>query len=201
MTKLGQTGEGSGARRGRRRRWIVAVLGVLGLVVLVVWAARRRPPLPLPQPSHSAESQATMESLALTEIQAGERRWILAAEKAEFLKERNEIRISGVEVDFMEPKEDRIRVKCQEGLINTKTRVLTLKGQVELGYRDLQIRTSQVTYKPAERLLLAPEEVTLEGPRLRVQGKGLRVELADKKLVLAQHHLTEVKLGGREPRL
>ncbi len=201
MTKLGQAGEGSGARRGRRRRWIVAVLVVLGLVVLVVWAARRPPPPPPPQPSPSAESQATMESLALTEIQAGERRWILAAEKAEFLKERNEIRISGVEVDFIEPKEDRIRVKCQEGLINTKTRVLTLKGQVELGYRDLQIRTSQVTYQPAERLLLAPEEVTLEGPRLRVQGKGLRVELADKKLVLAQHRLTEVKLAGREPRL
>jgi LPS export ABC transporter protein LptC len=172
---------------------------VLGLVALMVWAARRPPPPPPPSPA--AESQATMESLALTEIQAGEKRWILAAEKAEFLKDRSEIRIRGVEVDFIDPKEDRIRVRCQEGLINTKTRGLTLKGQVELGYRDLLIRTSQVTYQPAERLLLAPEEVTLEGPRLRVQGKGLRVELADKRLVLAQHHLTEVKLAGREPRL
>ena len=72
---------------------------------------------------------------------------------------------------------------------------------MELGYRDPQIRASQVTYLPAERLLLAPGEVTLEGPKLRVQGKGLRVELAHKKLVLAQHRLTEVKLAGREPRL
>jgi hypothetical protein len=41
---------------------------------------------------------------------------------------------------------------------------------------------------------LAPEDVVLSEPTLRIQGKGLRVELADKKLVLAQHRLTEVKV-------
>jgi hypothetical protein len=41
--------------------------------------------------------------------------------------------------------------------------------------------------------LLAPEEVVLTEPNLKVRGKGLKVELAHKRLVLAQHQLTEIK--------
>jgi hypothetical protein len=36
--------------------------------------------------------------------------------------------------------------------------------------------------------------VVLTEPTLRVQGKGLQVWLADKRLALAQHRLTEVKV-------
>ena len=67
---------------------------------------------------------------------------------------------------------------------------------MEVQRGDLLIKTSTVTYQPAGRLLLAPEEVSLEEPGLRVQGKDLKVELAAKKLVLAQHRLTEVKTEG-----
>ncbi|OGP72385.1 MAG: hypothetical protein A2Z73_03525 [Deltaproteobacteria bacterium RBG_13_60_28] len=62
----------------------------------------------------------------------------------------------------------------------------------------MRITTNLVTYQPVGRLLLAPDEVTLEEPRLKVQGKGLKVELAEKKLVLAQHRLTQVKVQGME---
>jgi LPS export ABC transporter protein LptC len=185
------------AKQGRWK-WILGLILLLGLVVLVIWAARR-PPAPKPTiPSPTAESQTKMESLALTEIQDGDKRWVLAAQKAEFLKDQNEIRISGVQVEFFEAKGEHIRVQCQEGLINTKTRFLTLKGEVALDYQDLHIRTDLVTYQPVGRVLLAPDEVTLESSRLKVEGKELRVELADRKLILAQHRLTEIKVQGWE---
>jgi LPS export ABC transporter protein LptC len=139
-----------------------------------------------------------METLALTEIQEGDKRWTLEAQRADFLKDRMEIRISGVKVEFFGGPGKTVRVKAQEGLINTKTRVLTLKGDVEMVSGDLRITTSIATYQPGGRLLLAPEEVTLEEPRMKVQGKGLKVELAEKKLVLAQHRLTQIKVQGLE---
>jgi LPS export ABC transporter protein LptC len=139
-----------------------------------------------------------METLALTEIQEGDKRWTLEAKNADFLKDQNQIRISGVKVEFFGGPDKVVRVKAQEGLINTKDRLLTLKGEVEMVSGDLRITTSMVTYQPAGRLLLAPEEVTLEEPRLKIQGKGLKVELAEKKLVLDQHRLTQLKVQGME---
>jgi len=183
--------------RPRSRKWLWGGLLLLAVAALVVWALWPPPPPP-PKPVPTAESKARMESLALTEIQEGDKRWTLEAQNADFLKDQDQVRISGVKVQFFGGPEKMISVKAQEGLINTKTRVLTLKGDVEMVSGGLRITTSIATYQPAGRLLLAPEEVTLEEPRMKVQGKGLKVELAEKKLVLAQHRLTQVKVQGME---
>ncbi|MDP1762168.1 MAG: LPS export ABC transporter periplasmic protein LptC, partial [Deltaproteobacteria bacterium] len=71
---------------------------------------------------------------------------------------------------------------------------LTLNGQVEIKRGDLLVTTSEATYLPADRVLLAPEHVVITEPGLKVEGRGLRVELAAKKLVMAQHHLTELQV-------
>jgi LPS export ABC transporter protein LptC len=175
--------------------WLLAVALVL---VVGVWglAGRRTPPPPPPKPAPAAEkSGGRMQGLSLTEIQEGDRRWVLEATKADFHKDQLEVSISGVRVEFFGPGEH-VKVKADEGLFNTKTRGLTLKGRVELQRGEMLITTSTAIYQPEGRLLLAPEDVTMEEPGLRVEGKGLTVQLADKKLVLAQHRLTEVKTQG-----
>jgi LPS export ABC transporter protein LptC len=174
----------------RKWKWLLGLgLAVLAVGLWGIWG-RRPPPPPAPQPPAAAKSR--MEKLSLTEIQEGDKRWILEAQKADFRQEQSEVSITGVGVEFFGPGEH-IRVKADEGLFHTKTRVLTLKGQVEMQRGDLLIKTSLATYQPNERLLLAPEEVVLTEPNLKVRGKGLTVELAHKRLVLAQHQLTEIK--------
>lgn len=171
---------------------LLAGLGVWGLYEL------NRPAPPPPKPPAPAEAKARMETLALTEIQEGNKRWTLEAQSADFLKEKMEVRITGVKVEFFGGPDEIVKVKALEGVINTKTRGLTLKGQVEMVSGDLHITTDLVTYQPGERLLLAPEEVTLEEPRLKIQGKDLQVKLAEKKLILAQHRLTQIKVPNME---
>jgi LPS export ABC transporter protein LptC len=134
-----------------------------------------------------------MEGLSLTEIHEGDKTWVLEAKKADFHPEQTTIDISVVRVEFFGPGED-IRVKADAGLFNTKTRVLTLTGQVEMRRGDLLVQTSVATFVPEERALLAPEEVVITEPGLRVEGKGMRVELAAKKLIMTQHHLTELQV-------
>jgi LPS export ABC transporter protein LptC len=175
----------------RKWKWLLGLgLAVLAVGFWGIWGRRPPPPLSAPQPPAAAKSR--MEKLSLTEIQEGDKRWILEAQKADFRQEQSEVSITGVGVEFFGPGEH-IRVKADEGLFHTKTRVLTLKGQVEMQRGDLLIKTSLATYQPNERLLLAPEEVVLTEPNLKVRGKGLTVELAHKRLVLAQHQLTEIK--------
>ncbi len=159
------------------------------ILALGAWELWGHQPPP-PEPAASVQDPR-MEGLSLTEIHEGNRTWGLEAKKADFHPEQSTITISGVRVEFFGPGED-LRVKADEGLFHTKTRVLTLKGQVEMQRGDLLIKTSEVTYLPAKRALVAPDNVVIQEPRLKVEGKDLRVELATKKLFMAQHRLTEV---------
>jgi lipopolysaccharide export system protein LptC len=163
---------------------------ILGVGAWGLWG--RRPPPPPPKPAATAQ-QPRMEGLSLTEIHEGDKTWVLEAKKADFHPEQDTVSISGVRVEFFSPGED-IRVKAEAGVFNTKTRVLTLEGQVEMQRGDLRVTTSEATFLPAERVLLAPEHVVITEPGLKVEGRGLRVELANKKLVMAQHHLTEFQV-------
>ncbi|MCX5893435.1 MAG: LPS export ABC transporter periplasmic protein LptC [Deltaproteobacteria bacterium] len=185
----------SNNRRGWRRflgwRWLA---GLAVLLVVGVWglSALNRPAPPPPKPP-PPETAGRMETLSLTEIVEGDKRWVLEAKHADFDKDQLQVKISGVKVDFFGPGEH-VSVKADEGLFNTKTRVLTLKGDVEMARGGMLIKTSLAIYEPGSRVLSAPEDVLLTEPTLRVQGKGLRVDLAKKQLVLAQHRLTEVKV-------
>ena len=184
---IGRKGHG----RGRFQwLWVLGVTVILGVGAWGLWGHRTPPPPPKPV---AAAAPPRMEGLSLTEIHEGDKTWVLEAKKADFHPEQDTISISGVRVEFFGPGED-IRVKAEAGLFNTKTRVLTLKGQVEMRRTDLLVTTSEATFLPAERVLIAPEHVVITEPGLKVEGRGLRVELAAKKLVIAQHHLTELQV-------
>ena len=168
--------------------------GLAVLVLVGAWGlSELNRPAPPPPPPPAAPAPSRMEALSLTDVQDGDKRWVLEAKHADFDKDQVEVSISGVKVEFFGPGEH-VKVKADEGLYNTKTKFLTLKGNVEMERGDLLIKTNLATYEPDSRVLTAPEDVLLTEPTLRVQGKGLRVELADKKLVLAQHRLTEIKV-------
>ena len=183
-------GRGPSPRRRLGWLWVLGSVLILGLGAWGLFG--QRPVLPPSKPAATVK-HPRMEGLSLTEIQEGNKRWVLAAKKADFHPNQDTISISGVRVEFYGPGEN-IRVKADEGLFQTKTRVLTLKGHVEMQRGDLTIQTSQATYLPKKRVLVAPAEVVIMDPRFKVEGSDVRVELAAKKLIIAQHHLTEVKV-------
>lgn len=175
---------------------LTGILLTVGLAALSLFGNQApAPPPPAPNPAE-APARPKMESLSLIEVEDGGKRWTLDARDAEYLKDRDEIRITGIKVEFYGEGERVLKISCEEGLLNTKTRALTLKGHVLLQEGDLIIRTGEVHYQPEGRLLLAPGGVVLESPRVKVQGKELKVELAQKRLTLSQHQSTQVKIEG-----
>ena len=151
------------------------------------------PPGPAAAQTPAPETPSRMETLSLTEIQEGDKRWVLEGKKADISKDQERVNLSGVRVEFFGPGEH-LKVKADEGLFQTKTRILTLTGNVEMEQGDLLVKTSVATYDPNGRVLVSPEDVVLTEPTLRIEGKGLRVWLAEKRMVLSQHRLTEVKV-------
>lgn len=185
-----------GVKKGFFQGRALTILGLLGLASLVAaslwWYGASAPPPPPPEVK--AEEKSQMENFSLTDIDKGGKRWKLSAARAEYLKNRDEVSIRDISLEFYGPDQEIIYLKAEAGLVNTKRRELALKGEVRLERGDLTIRTPEVRYLPGESALVAPAEVVLEGPRVRVSGKDLYIDLKNKKLILRQHRLTELKL-------
>lgn len=152
------------------------------------------PAPPPPKPAVSSGEKAKMESLSLTEIEEGGQRWKLKAAKAEYLTNRDEIRIRDVYLEFYGSDQQTVYLWAKEGLVNTKSRDLVVKGDVKLKKGDVTIYTPEIQYFHKDRTLVAPDEVLLVGPQAEVSGKDLQIDLTRKHLVLKQHRLTKMKV-------
>ncbi len=174
---------------------IIGLAGLIGLAAAGLWWYSTPAPPPPPQPVAAPDQKAQMmESLSLTEIEEGDKRWLLNAAQAEYLRDRNEIRIQDIQLEFYGKDQEIIHVQAREGLVNTKKRDLALKGEVTLRQGDFTIRAPEVRYVAKERALVAPEEIVLIGPRTEISGKGLYIDLAQKRLVLKEHTMTKLML-------
>jgi LPS export ABC transporter protein LptC len=172
---------------------LLVFLGLLGLAVGGLWWYLTPAPPP-PKPAVSSGAKAKMESLSLTEIEEGGRRWKLKAAQAEYLKNSNEIRIRDVYLEFYGADQQTVYLWGKAGLVNTKTRDLVIKGDVKLQKGDVTIYTPEIQYSQKERTLVAPDEVILVSPQAQISGKDLHIDLTKKSLVLKHHELTKVKV-------
>jgi len=173
---------------------MLTFLGLLGLAAISLWWYFTPAPPPPPAPSAAAD-KAKMETLSLTQIEEGGQRWKLNAKKAEYLANRDEIRIRDVYLEFYGKDQVTTYLWGNEGLVNTKSRDLVVRGDVKLERGDVTILTPEVQYFHKEHTLVAPEDVLMEGPQAQVAGKDLHIDLTGKHLILKQHRLTTVRLA------
>ncbi len=138
-----------------------------------------------------------MDEIRFTEIQDGEKKWVLVAARADYLKERDVIQLSRVQVEIFTKDGKAIKLQGDLADIYIKSRQLTVTGNVKAAAEQYSLETSRVDYLPKERQLVAPEEVRLEGPQLAVEGRRLTVDLEKKRLTLQEHTKTRWQLAGR----
>ncbi|MFP3868336.1 MAG: LPS export ABC transporter periplasmic protein LptC [Desulfobacteraceae bacterium] len=185
------------ARKWIRRALLLTVAAVLawGLWTLIKPQSSRKA---VPPPTAAPEEPAQMKEIRLTEIEEGDRKWILVAKEADYLKDENLIRLTGVEVEVFWEEEGNIILTGNSGYINTKTRQLTLEGEVQARLEDYRFNAPRVSYIPKERALVATGAVEIEGPQIEVEGRNLRIALDKKKLVLKEHLSTRWRLSEKE---
>jgi len=168
--------------------WVV--LGLCLLLPPAVGAQERTPP-PL-----APDKQGEMREIRLTEVQAGEKKWVLKADNADYIKDKERIHLSRVWVEIYGQDGSSITITGDTGLIGIKTRDLTLQGNVQAKSADYTFTGEEVHYDPQTRTLTAPGPVKLEGSRIVVEGRDLQVDLKQNKLNLAQHTKTRMRPGG-----
>jgi LPS export ABC transporter protein LptC len=165
-----------------RFRQLSILLLVLGLILLLqptlLAQEQQAPPPPI-----APGKQGEMEKIKLTEIQDGVKKWILTADNADYLKDKDRIHINNVWVEIFgkepEKETDDVIITGDKGFIGVKSRDLTLEGNVRAKTAEYEF-TSE-----------------FQGPRLYMEGKQLTVDLRQNKLDVAQHTVTKLQLSGR----
>lgn len=147
------------------------------------------------------EKQGEMEKVRLTEIQDGVKKWVLTADKADYLKDKDRIYIKQVRVEVFGSNQDLatddIIITGDSGFISVKSRDLTLEGNVHAKSAEYEFTSDLVHYNPQTRVLSAPGPVKVQGSRLSVEGKGMTVDLKNHTLNLAQHTVTKLHVPGK----
>ncbi|MDD3581257.1 MAG: LPS export ABC transporter periplasmic protein LptC [Desulfobacca sp.] len=183
-------------RKWLKRTVILTIVcgSALGLWLFIGPKATKQPEPPV---ASTNVQPAQMNEIRLTEIEEGVKKWVLVAKRADYLKDQNVIRLSDVEVEVFWKEGGNVKLSGDNGYINTKTRQLTLEGEVQAQVADYHFTAAHVTYIPKERALLAQGQVEIKSPQALVQGNNLRVELDHKSLVLEEHLLTRCRFSEK----
>jgi LPS export ABC transporter protein LptC len=151
-------------------------------------------------PTIAPEKQGEMQEVRLTEIQDGIKKWVLTADNADYLKDKDKIYINNVWVTVfgkeLDKETDDIIITGDKGFIGVKNRDLTLEGNVHAKTAEYEFISDLVHYDPKTRILTAPGPVKVQGPRLYMEGKKMTVDLRNNKLDVDQHTVTKLQISG-----
>jgi LPS export ABC transporter protein LptC len=184
-------------------KWAFLLLLALSLQGLLLYLehplhCQEKPTSP---PPIAQEKQGEMEKVKLTEIQDGVKKWILTADNADYLQDKDKIIVNNVWVDIsgkeLDKETDDIIITGDKGFIGVKTRDLTLEGNVHAKTADYEFTSDWVHYDPKTRILTAPGPVKIQGPRLYMEGKQMTINLRQNKLEVAQHTVTRLPISGK----
>jgi|GEM_PF-444728 len=182
---------------GRRRGATLLRHGLVTLIVCLCLGGTAARPQPAPVTPITPDKQAQMDEIRFTEIQEGEKKWELVAQRADYLKDQDIIQLTRVQVEILSRDGQTIKLQGDLADIHIKSRQLTVTGNVRAQADNYVVVTPQVIYLPKERQLVAPGAVTLEGPQLAISGRHLTLDLVRKKMLLQDHTQTQWQLAGK----
>jgi LPS export ABC transporter protein LptC len=187
---------------GLKKKWVVlAAFCLWGLVALRPQPLGSEEPSVTPPTTIAPEKQGEMEKIKLTEIQEGVKKWVLTADNADYLKDKDKIYLTNVRVEVFGKDNDKtsddIIITGDTGFIGVQSRDLTLVGNVHANTADYEFTSDLVHYDPKTRILTAPGPIKVQGPRLYTEGTNMTVDLKINKLDLARHTVTKLQVPGK----
>ena len=127
--------------------------------------------------------------------------WEITAREARYFEQDNQIVVLEPRMTFFMKDDGRAtHVAGAEGRLTLEDRELqrvTLKGNVTVRLDDMELQTDEATYDKTRDLITAPGIVTMHGRALRVQGRGMEVDVGPQHVRLLEDvHTTVEKDAG-----
>ena len=123
--------------------------------------------------------------------------WEITAREARYFEQDNQIVVLEPRMTFFMKDDGRAtHVAGAEGRLTLEDRELqrvTLKGNVTVRLDDMELQTDEATYDKTRDLITAPGIVTMHGRALRVQGRGMEVDVGPQHVRLLDDVHTTIR--------
>ncbi len=177
----------------------VIILGSLAMVAIMTWRTMA-PSTEKNTPAPTTQADLKLDRVHYTETRDGVKEWELEAISAQYFKEESTILFDKVKATFFGKEGQAYTLVGEKGKFNPQTKAMELFDGIQLESSDgYQMRTRSLKYEAGKRELRTADAVEIDGPRLRVEGTGLIVELDGQRLqVLRQVTTTLSQAEGKE---
>lgn len=177
----------------RKALGLIVILLVLAVILILVMGKESKGPLIkiLPQ---GVDIQ--MKDIVYTDVGKDGTRMEIRAKTGQYLKEEGKAVFERIIAVLDQPGGHRYTLTGDRGIMWTEKKNIDVYGNVIIMWDDGQkLTTESIHYNGSRRILWTDDPVVHEGPRMRVQGKGLVVYLDKKELKLK----SEVKASVQQP--
>lgn len=164
---------------------IIAVLALAAAIALKAYRGMRTGPM---LPSLPKNIDVSLQKIHYTETKGGSKKWDLLADKAEYDKAGEMVRLTGIRLEVaMAGKTGDLVLTSQQADYHTRTRDVELIGNVVAkSASGMEFTTGRIAYIAAGSMLKTADRVKFTDAALAVEGVGMEFLLDTKRLKIMQ---------------
>jgi LPS export ABC transporter protein LptC len=164
---------------------IAATLALAGAIALKAYRGMRLGPT---LPSLPKNIDVSLQKIHYTETKAGKKKWDLVADKAEYDKVNELIRLDVVHLEVAGAANAREYVlTADRGIYHTASKNVDLFGNVVAkSASGMVFTTGQATYTAARSMVHTADRVRFSNESLTVEGQGMELMTESKKVKVLQ---------------
>ncbi len=138
----------------------------------------------------------SLKQIQYTETRDGRRSWSLVADSAAHNLGEGSARIDNIRMTFFDDKLGDLRLQADHGTLATEAREVSAFGQVKVSNpRGYAFFTDKLTYRETDRMIRSDDVVRIESPAIQISGRGLRLNVDKRSLVVLSDVRAEIPRG------
>lgn len=139
-------------------------------------------------PLSSAAADLQLKKVKYTETREGVKEWELEAFSVGYFQEEGIVVCEKIKATFFGQNKVSYTLTGVQGKFHIKTKVIEVFGGVKIDSTDgYHLRSSSIKYLAERRELITTDLVEMEGPRFRVEGQGMIIDIDRQRVkVLSQ---------------
>lgn len=164
---------------------IIAVLALAAAIALKAYRGMRSGPV---LPSLPKNIDVSLQKIHYTETKGGRKKWDLLADRAEYDKAGEMVRLTGIRLEVaMAGKTGDLVLTSRQADYHTRTRDVELIGNVVAkSASGMELTTGRIAYIAADSMLKTADRVKFTDAALAVEGVGMEFMLDTKRLKIMQ---------------
>jgi lipopolysaccharide export system protein LptC len=177
---------------------IAAIVAIAGAIALKAYRGMRSGPL---LPSLPKNIDVSLQKIHYTETKDGKKKWDLVADKAEFDKVGDVIRLTGIRLEVaLGGKTGTIVLTSDRGDYFTKSKNVDLVGNVAAkSASGMDFTTARASYLAGRSLIRTADPVRFSDGSLKLQGTGMEFYVETKKLKILNNVTADFVPGAVMP--